>query len=52
VVSVRIGLLLRTPHESGGDFDTNTYDVAGATVDPTDDRRQRRVFTTIIQLRN
>ncbi len=52
VVSVRIGLLLRTPHESGGDFDTNTYDVAGATVDPTDDRRQRRVFTTSIQLRN
>ena len=54
VVSVRIGLLVRTPDESGGDFDTKTYDVAGATVDPTitDDRRERRVFTSIIQLRN
>ncbi|MFQ6023931.1 MAG: PilW family protein [Acidiferrobacterales bacterium] len=55
VTSVRIGLLVRTVDELGADFDTNTYDVAGATVDPTpgtDDRRQRRVFTSIIQLRN
>ncbi len=52
VVSVRIGLLVRTPDESGVDFDTNTYDVAGAIVDPADERRQRRVFTSIIRLRN
>ena len=52
VVSVRIGLLVRTPDESGGDFDTNTYDVAGVPVPPAGDRRQRRVFTSIIQLRN
>ena len=52
VVSVRLGLLVRTPDESGVDFDTNTYDVAGAIVDPADERRQRRVFTSIIRLRN
>ncbi|TDJ68605.1 MAG: prepilin-type N-terminal cleavage/methylation domain-containing protein, partial [Proteobacteria bacterium] len=40
VVSVRLGLLVRTPDESGVDFDTNTYDVAGAIVDPADERRQ------------
>jgi type IV pilus assembly protein PilW len=52
VVSVRLGLLVRTPDESGVDFDKNTYDVAGAIVDPADERRQRRVFTSIIRLRN
>ena len=52
VVSVRLGLLVRTPNESGVDFDTNTYDVAGAIVAPADERRQRRVFTSIIRLRN
>ncbi|MEE8261362.1 MAG: PilW family protein [Gammaproteobacteria bacterium] len=57
VVSVRIALLVRTAENSGPDFDTNTYNLAGISVDPTtgatpDDRRQRRVFTSTIQLRN
>ncbi|MEE9598401.1 MAG: PilW family protein [Acidiferrobacterales bacterium] len=56
VASVRVGLLIRTPDEHGGDYDTNnTYDVAGTDVDPTpgaDDRRQRRVFTSTVNVRN
>lgn len=53
VLSVRVGLLLRTPEEiAGGDLDTNDYTVNGTDVDPVDDRRQRRVFTTTIGLRN
>lgn len=53
VLSVRVGLLLRTPEEiAGGDLDTNVYTVNGTNVDPVDDRRQRRVFTTTIGLRN
>jgi type IV pilus assembly protein PilW len=54
VVSVRTALLVRTAAESG-DVDTKTYNLAGISVDPTptnDDRRQRRVFTSTIQLRN
>ncbi|MFQ5760267.1 MAG: PilW family protein [Acidiferrobacterales bacterium] len=56
VVSMRIALLVRTAENSGPDFDTKTYNLAGISVDPTspapDDRRQRRVFTSTIQLRN
>jgi type IV pilus assembly protein PilW len=53
VLSVRVGLLLRTPEEiTGADLDTNVYTVNGKDVDPVDDRRQRRVFTTTIGLRN
>jgi type IV pilus assembly protein PilW len=57
VVSVRIALLVRTAENSGPDVDTKTYNLAGISVDPTsgatpDDRRQRRVFTSTIQLRN
>ena len=53
VVAVRIGLLLRTLEEiPKGDLDTGTYNVNGTVVDPVDDRRLRRVFTTTISLRN
>ena len=54
IVSVRIALLVRTAENSGPDLDTKTYNLAGILVDPTptDDRRQRRVFTSTIQLRN
>ncbi len=56
VVSMRMALLVRTAENSGPDFDTKTYNLAGISVDPTspapDDRRQRRVFTSTIQLRN
>lgn len=52
VVSVRIALLMRTIDEYGTDLNTETYDLLGTTINPTDDRRRRRVFTTTIQLRN
>ena len=52
VVSVRIGLLMRSAEEVVHDTDTNTYDVLDVTVDPTDDRRLRRNFTTTVKLRN
>jgi type IV pilus assembly protein PilW len=55
VMSVRISLLMRTMNISGQadqSPDTNTYNLEGTTVNPVDDRRRRRVFTTTIQLRN
>ena len=52
VVSVRISLLMRTVQEYGSDLNTTTYDLLGTTIDPTDDRRRRRMFTTTIQIRN
>lgn len=52
VASVRLGLLLRTPKETGHEFDTRTYPVAGTDLGPFNDRRQRRVFSATVQLRN
>ena len=52
VVSVRIGLLMRSAEEVVHDTDTNTYNVLDVNVDPTDDRRLRRNFTTTVKLRN
>jgi len=61
VVSVRIGLLVstsnsvRTSNAVGGTentLDTATYTAVGVTLDPVNDRRRRRVFTTTIGLRN
>lgn len=52
VVSVRFALLMRSIQEYGGDTDTSTYDLLGSTINPTDDRRRRRVFTTTVQIRN
>lgn len=62
VVSVRIGILARTlsdpatgkPKET--DIDTNTYDIDGdSTTDftpATGDRYKRRIFQSVVQLRN
>ena len=52
VLSVRIGLLARSPEEYGNEIDTQQYDVNGTTFNPVDDRRVRQVFTTTIALRN
>lgn len=57
VVSIRIGLLVRTPQQSGQDLDKRAYDLladAGPAddFDPVDDRRQRRLFSSTIQVRN
>ena len=56
--SVRIGMVARTPDETGSDWDKGVYNVVGDTgnavddYDPTDDRRQRRVFTSTVNIRN
>lgn len=52
VVSVRIALLVSTPDRTNNTLDTKTYNLLGTVVDPVDDRRIRRVFTTTIELRN
>lgn len=52
VVSVRFSLLMRSIQEYGGDVDTATYNLLGTIIDPADDRRRRRVFTTTVQIRN
>lgn len=52
VVSVRISLLLRAENTSSDRTNTQTYDLAGTTINPTDDRRMRRTMTSTIQLRN
>lgn len=52
VVSVRVGLLMRSPEEYGTEFDDATYLVNETTFDPVDDRRVRQVFTTTIAIRN
>lgn len=51
VVSLRIALLINSIDESGS-INNNTYDLLGTTIDPVDDRRRRRVFTSTIQIRN
>ncbi len=53
VVSIRLGLLLRTLNDGLIEVtDTGTYALLDETVDPADDRRLRRVFSTTINLRN
>ena len=52
VVSVRIGLLLRTNDEVMPGKDTKVYRVNGQDIDLADDRRFRRIFTNTIALRN
>lgn len=58
VVSVRISLLLRTQKQLNRPNDTKSYELAGVngatatTINPTDDSRMRKVFTTTIVLRN
>jgi len=52
IVSVEVSLVARAAEEYGTDVDTATYQLAGMTFDPFDDRRLRRVFSTVIALRN
>jgi type IV pilus assembly protein PilW len=57
VVSIRVGLLSRTPTESGQDIDGKTYSLlsdAGTMDDynSPSDKRQRRIFSSTIQVRN
>jgi type IV pilus assembly protein PilW len=52
VRAVRVALLVRSPDEFLPEADAALYGLAGTTIDPVDDRRQRRVFETTIALRN
>ena len=61
VVSVRLGMVVRTPGVVDTALDTKIYDVLDDTgtgtgtldnFDPPDDNRRRRVFNTTIRLRN
>lgn len=58
VVSVRLGILLRTPEAVDNTPDTKTYDLLDDTVSvlddfgPANDTRRRRVFNTTIRVRN
>jgi type IV pilus assembly protein PilW len=59
VISVRVSLLMRTPAEMPArPTDTKTYRLGGVdnatavTVNPSNDKRLRKVFTTTIVLRN
>jgi len=52
VRGLQVALLLRSETEFGTDTDSATYALSGTTVDPADDRRQRRVFASTIALRN
>lgn len=52
IVSLKVGLLMRTPLDSRIDPDTATYNVLGTTINPLDQRRVRRVLTWTVALRN
>jgi len=52
VVTVRVGLLMRTVDEYGPVVDETVYTVNGTPVDPLNDRRRRRVFETTLAMRN
>jgi type IV pilus assembly protein PilW len=53
VVSLRLGLLIRTPATVDQRLDTNTYELVDSViVDPVDDRRRRQVYRTTVELRN
>lgn len=52
VMAIRFSLLLSSAEEVVLETDTSTYNVLDVVVDPTDDRRLRRTFTTTVKLRN
>lgn len=58
VVSVRLSLLVRTVDEVTRDADTQTYDLVSrlaaqrARINPVNDNRMRKVFSTTLSLRN
>lgn len=52
VVSVRLSLLMRTVDEYGSEVNSDNHDLLGTAINPPNDRRRRREFTTTIQIRN
>lgn len=52
IVSVKIGLLMRTVASYGTEIDSNNYTLLGTIVNPVDDSRRRRIFTSTVEIRN
>jgi len=52
VVSIKIGILARTPNNKDTDIDNNTYDVNGTALGPFGDRNSRRIFTATALLKD
>ncbi len=52
VLTARLGLLVRTLNHANIELDTRIYAVAGTLIGPYNDRQQRRVFTSTVELRN
>lgn len=52
IVSVRVAVLASSVEETLPEMTSQTYDLLGVTVNPTDDRRMRQVFVSTIALRN
>ncbi len=52
VVSIKIGILARTPNAKETDTDAKTYDLNGTTIGPFNDRNSRRVFSATISLKD
>jgi type IV pilus assembly protein PilW len=52
IIAARVGVLMRSPDETGVETDNRTYQVLDTTVTAPADRRQRIVFTTTVTLRN
>lgn len=51
VIGVRVGMLAVTPSTTTGD-DTNTYELAGTSVGPMNDKYRRHAFNATVQFRN
>lgn len=52
VITVRVGLLVKTPSNVEQEADTRTYDLADTTVGPFNDKVRRRAFNSTVQVRN
>ena len=52
VISVKIGLLMRTVAQFGDGTGLDTYTLLGTDVGPVDDSYRRRIFTSTIEIRN
>ncbi|HYA37978.1 MAG TPA: PilW family protein, partial [Candidatus Methylomirabilis sp.] len=52
VVSIKFGILARTPNSKDTDIDNTTYDVNGTVIGPFNDRNSRRVFTATALLKD
>jgi type IV pilus assembly protein PilW len=52
VISVQIGLLVSSPDRVGATNSAGPFDVIGTSIEASDDKRLRRVYSTTVLLRN